>query len=140
MPSFRLRFTAVAVVAAAVVAGLAYAQDGEIMQMGPGAMIETDLGYVLTGPDGMTLYTYDNDAPGVSNCDGGCAENWPPFFVGEGAMPGDGWSIVERADGAPMWAYQDQPVYYWVNDLEPGDTTGDGVGGVWHVIIVEMDE
>lgn len=25
------------------------------------------------------------------------------------------------------------PLYYWVKDKKPGDVTGDGVNGVWHV-------
>ena len=33
-----------------------------------------------------------------------------------------------------MWAYQGQPLYYWIKDKKPGDTTGDGVGSVWHVV------
>ena len=36
--------------------------------------------YVLmraAGENGMTLYTFKNDEEGVSNCNGGCAANWP---------------------------------------------------------------
>ncbi|MCB1351011.1 MAG: hypothetical protein KDK11_21085, partial [Maritimibacter sp.] len=25
------------------------------------------------------------------------------------------------------------PLYTWVNDTAPGDVTGDGVNGVWHL-------
>ena len=34
---------------------------------------------VLTGPNGMTLYTFDKDAAGSgkSVCNGPCASNWP---------------------------------------------------------------
>jgi predicted lipoprotein with Yx(FWY)xxD motif len=24
-------------------------------------------------------------------------------------------------------------MYYWIKDKQPGDTTGEGVGGKWHV-------
>ena len=34
----------------------------------------------------MTLYTFDKDEKGVSNCYEGCIENWPA----PGDMPGDG--------------------------------------------------
>ena len=25
------------------------------------------------------------------------------------------------------------PLYFWIGDTAPGDTNGDGVGGVWHI-------
>ena len=108
------------------------------MMMGPAMTGETGLGTVLVGPNGMTLYIFDRDEPGVSNCYDQCAINWPPFFVGEdAAMADENWTIVERTDGTEMWAYMGQPLYYWINDAQPGDTTGDGVGDVWHVIVVD---
>ena len=48
------------------------------------------------------------------------------------------WTIVDVVDKdgmtKKMWAYKGMPLYYWVKDDKPGDTTGDGVGGVWHVV------
>ena len=33
-----------------------------------------------------------------------------------------------------MWAYDGHPLYTFVEDkAKPGDITGDGKGGVWHV-------
>jgi predicted lipoprotein with Yx(FWY)xxD motif len=29
---------------------------------------------------------------------------------------------------------QERPLYNWKNDQKPGDITGDGVGGVWHIV------
>jgi predicted lipoprotein with Yx(FWY)xxD motif len=43
------------------------------------------------------------------------------------------WSLVERTGGGMMWAYKGMPLYLWVKDEKPGDTTGDGVNSVWHV-------
>lgn len=99
-----------------------------------GAVMTMEIGgkEVLTGPNGMTLYTFDKDAPGVSNCYDKCAENWPPAFVDEGAAAEGDFTIVERTDGTKIWAYKGWPLYYWVKDEKPGDTTGDMVGGVWH--------
>lgn len=110
----------------------AIAQD----MMGPAMTAETELGTILVGPNGMTLYLYTRDEPGVSNCYDQCAVNWPPFFVEDESMAGEGWSIVERTDGTKMWAYNDMPLYYWINDAAPGDTTGQGVGEVWYVVEV----
>jgi predicted lipoprotein with Yx(FWY)xxD motif len=91
---------------------------------------------VLTDANGMTLYTFDKDTAGVSNCYDECAQNWPPVFAAEGAAEGD-FTLVTRTDGTVMWAYKGMPLYLWVKDTKPGDTTGDGVGEVWHTAIAE---
>ena len=40
-----------------------------------------DWGMVLTDSSGWSLYTWDGDGEGVSNCYDACAEAWPPFTV-----------------------------------------------------------
>lgn len=88
----------------------------------------------LVGPNQMTLYVFDRDAAGSgkSVCNGGCATNWPPLMAPASAQPMSHWSVVTRDDGGKQWAYQGKPLYYWAKDSKPGDTTGDGVGNVWH--------
>jgi len=44
------------------------------------------------------------------------------------------WSMVKRKDGAEQWAYDGKPLYFYKGDVKKGDKTGDGLGGVWHVI------
>ena len=95
------------------------------------APMSTD-GGVLTDERGMTLYVFDNDKPGTSNCNGPCAANWPPLMAGAGESASGDYSIITRADGGRQWAYKDRPLYLWVKDAKPGDQTGDGVKGVWH--------
>jgi predicted lipoprotein with Yx(FWY)xxD motif len=84
--------------------------------------------------NGMTLYTFDNDAGGVPSCYDDCAVKWPPYLVAEGAEMGEGWTQVDRTDGTKQWAYDGKPVYLYIEDKAAGDMLGDGVGGVWHVI------
>jgi predicted lipoprotein with Yx(FWY)xxD motif len=62
-----------------------------------------------------------------------CATNWPPLMAGN-AAPGGDYSVVTRDDGGKQLAYKGKPLYYWVKDTKPGDKTGDGVNGVWHVV------
>jgi predicted lipoprotein with Yx(FWY)xxD motif len=102
-----------------------------------GAVKSTEIGgkEVLTGPNGMTLYIFDKDTAGVTNCYDSCAEKWPPLFADDGAKPEGDFTIVDRTDGTKMWAHKGMPLYYWVDDKAPGDTTGDGVGGVWHLAV-----
>jgi predicted lipoprotein with Yx(FWY)xxD motif len=96
-----------------------------------------DLGTILVGPNGMTLYTYTRDVPGLSNCYGQCAVNWPPLLTDSDPTPPEGLAgllgTTMRQDGTWQVTYNGWPLYYWVNDAQPGDTTGQNVGGVWFV-------
>lgn len=101
-----------------------------------GAVKTMDIGgkQVLVGANDMTLYTFDKDEQGVkSNCYDKCAENWPPLLV-PADTPVDGdWSLMDRTDtDQKIVAYKGWPLYFWVKDEKPGDTTGDMVGEVWH--------
>jgi predicted lipoprotein with Yx(FWY)xxD motif len=99
-------------------------------------------GEILVGNDGMTLYIFTNDLPNQSNCTGGCLENWPPLvtdgspLLGEGIDP-DLVGTADLTDGRKIVTYNEMPLYYWANDRNPGDTTGQGVGNVWYVISPE---
>jgi predicted lipoprotein with Yx(FWY)xxD motif len=41
---------------------------------------------------------------------------------------------VARKGGGLQWAFDGKPLYYFAGDAKAGDTTGDGQGGVWHVV------
>jgi predicted lipoprotein with Yx(FWY)xxD motif len=90
---------------------------------------------VLADAKGMTLYTYAKDMPGVSNCTDNCAKNWPPVTATADAKPMGDWTVVTRADGTKQWAYKGMPLYTWIKDMKPGETSGDGVGGAWKVAV-----
>lgn len=131
----------VVVAAISISAAAAFAQEA----IGPATTRETPLGTILVGPNGMTLYTYDRDRPGVSNCQRDCAFDWPPFLVLDDTTPADGrWSTVTHFSGfaamvreRPMWAFDGKPLYYSALDVEPGDVNADGLGGVWHAVVIE---
>jgi predicted lipoprotein with Yx(FWY)xxD motif len=89
---------------------------------------------MVTAANGMTLYTFDSDTGGVSACYDGCAGSWPPYTGVQGEAMGDAWTLVARTDGTLQWAYDGKPTYFYAGDAAAGDMTGDGAGGVWHVI------
>lgn len=91
------------------------------------------LGTVLTDTKGMTLYYFDKDVAGKSNCNGKCATAWPPLMAGAGAKAVDEFSVVVRDDGGKQWAHRGLPLYGWVKDEKPGDTTGHRFKNVWTV-------
>ncbi|MGX5831954.1 COG4315 family predicted lipoprotein [Mesorhizobium sp. 43Arga] len=89
---------------------------------------------IYTDAKGMTLYTYDKDEKGKTNCYDKCAANWPALKAAAGAKAEDEWSVVDRTDGTKMWAYDGKPVYTFIKDKKAGDVNGDGVAGVWHIL------
>ncbi|TPM34986.1 hypothetical protein [Mesorhizobium sp. B2-3-5] len=89
---------------------------------------------IYTDAMGMTLYTYDKDGKGKTNCYDKCAANWRPLKAEAAAKDSDGWTVIDRTDGTKMWAYDGKPVYTFIKDKKAGDMNGDGVAGVWHVV------
>lgn len=119
LPTF---ITALLVAAAAASAGMAFAAEPAMTQDGN-----------LVDHQGLTLYTFDKDAAGKSNCNGQCAENWPPLKATSGEQASGKWSVVTRDDGSAQWAYDGKPLYTFKSDKKAGDVSGDGKGDVWHV-------
>ena len=93
----------------------------------------TNLGEVYTDKNGMTLYTFNNDVPNTSNCNNGCAVKWPPLTATDDALASGRFSIITRADNNKQWALDGRPLYRWINDNKPGDTTGEEVKSLWYV-------
>src|SRR5262249_24052493 len=97
----------------------------------------TSAGTVISTTDGLTLYTYDKDKPGVSDCYGQCAVVWHPYLVTGTYQPCGDMTIVTRTDGTKQWAYKGMPLYTYTKDTAPGEVTGIGVeNNTWHVVTV----
>lgn len=90
---------------------------------------------ILTGPNGMTLYTFDKDVAGGSKsvCNGPCATNWPPLMATETDQASGDFTVITRDDGKKQWALKGKPLYFWIKDSKPGDKTGDGFNKLWQV-------
>jgi predicted lipoprotein with Yx(FWY)xxD motif len=90
-------------------------------------------GNLLTDKNGMTLYTFDQDAAGSgkSACHGDCQTSWPPLLAADAAKDTGDFTLVVRNDGRRQWAFKGKPLYLWIGDTKAGETKGDGVGGVW---------
>jgi predicted lipoprotein with Yx(FWY)xxD motif len=96
------------------------------------------LGAFLVDEKGMTLYLFTKDTPGVSNCKDACLTAWPPLLTSGDPRADDGVTgklgTITRDDGSLQVTYNDLPLYYYISDVAPGDTVGQGVGGVWFVV------
>jgi predicted lipoprotein with Yx(FWY)xxD motif len=98
---------------------------------------ETDLGTILVDADGFTLYVFTVDTDGESACYDDCADLWPPV-PGDSAISSDLdasiFGTTTRTDGSEQLTVKGAPLYRYTPDANPGDTTGQGVGGVWFVV------
>jgi len=89
-------------------------------------------GTVLVAANGMTVYTFTKDTKdsGKSACTGGCATTWPPLTVAAGATPTGGTGVtgtlatITRDDGTLQVTYNGLPLYFFMNDKNPGDSNG----------------
>ena len=92
-------------------------------------------GNLLVDAKGMTLYTFDKDVQGKSNCNGGCATAWPPAVVAVNIERASGeFTVVTREDGTLQWAHKGRPLYRFAGDAKAGDVNGDNQGNVWHAV------
>jgi predicted lipoprotein with Yx(FWY)xxD motif len=100
----------------------------------------SSLGWVMAKADGSVVYTYAKDSKGKApTCTGSCASVWAPVTGSPKAGPADtfpgSFSLVTAANGQKVITYEGLPLYTFVG-APPLSTKGNGVGGVWHVIML----
>ncbi len=93
----------------------------------------------LTDGNGMSLYISLKDGPSKSNCDAACMVTWRPLLVSGKIIAGPGvnlanLSVFTRSDGTRQVTYLGAPLYTYSMDVNPGDTNGHGVDGVWFLV------
>ena len=96
---------------------------------------------VVTNAGGFTLYWFAPDTATKSNCNGSCAQIWPPVKgpVTAGAGITGTLGTITRSDGTIQATYNGHPLYTYTADTAPGQASGNGVnanGGVWHEVTV----
>ena len=105
-------------------------------------LARTSLGTILVDSKGITLYDFVKDKGTTSVCYGACAALWPPLLTSGKPVAGPGvhaslLGTTRRKDGKLEVTYRGHPLYYFVTDRKPGETTGQGVnqfGGPWWVL------
>ncbi len=102
------------------------------------------LGTILVTQNNQSLYFFAGDVTGKSNCNGGCAEVWPPFIadlseleIASGLNSAD-LGTFTREDGKQQITFKGWPLYYFSPEADgvleaPGQTLGDARGGVFSI-------
>jgi predicted lipoprotein with Yx(FWY)xxD motif len=104
----------------------------------------SSLGWVMAKADGSVVYTYAKDSKGKPpTCTGSCASVWAPVTGSPKAGPADtfpgSFSLVTAANGQKVITYEGLPLYTFVG-APPLSTKGNGIGGVWHVIMLSESD
>ena len=102
----------------------------------------TAFGRILVSAQGRTLYMFAADKRNKSACYGSCATYWPPLLTTTARVTGAGvkaslLGTTKRTDGKLQITYNGRPLYRFLKDSKPGQTSGQGLnvsGGLWWVM------
>jgi len=109
-------------------------------------IVKTAAAHILVTNQGMTLYVLATDSKNKSTCTGGCAKFWPPLVVPKGILQTSATiagiagtlGAAPRTEGTRQVTYDGEPLYTFSKDKKPGDMNGQGVGGVWWVVVAPV--
>jgi predicted lipoprotein with Yx(FWY)xxD motif len=101
----------------------------------------TSLGATLVDAQGRSLYLFEGDRPNVSRLSQAGFAVWPAFDAARTPIA-KGGAIASKiatitTHGHRQVTYEHHPLYYYVGDKAPGNTTGQGLsefGALWYVL------
>lgn len=104
------------------------------------------LGSFLTDSVENTLYFFARDMAGASTCaSAACNSMWPVYYnatlKAPKALKAEDFATKPTTDGRLQTTYKGWPLYYFAPPASGvctrgsvGQTNGNGVGGIWHVV------
>ena len=98
------------------------------------------LGQIIVDGKGMTAYVWDKDTAnsGVSACTGTCATLWSAITTASATptVTGITGTVAEitGVSGGKQITINGLPIYTFTKDTKPGDTNGQLVLNIWHVL------
>jgi predicted lipoprotein with Yx(FWY)xxD motif len=134
-----------AIVGASVLVAATYSGTASTQSAPKGPLValrKTTLGSVLVDASGRTLYMFAKDRKGMSVCDMACVKFWPPLVSRTTPRAGKGvrtamLGVTRRHNGRRQVTYASHPLYTFVGDKAPGDTSGEGLanfGAEWYAL------
>lgn len=104
------------------------------------AIASGKLGQIIVDGKGMTAYVWDKDTAnsGVSACTGTCATLWSAITTTSATPTVTGITgtvaTITGVSGGKQITINGLPIYTFTKDTKPGDTNGQGVLNIWHVL------
>ena len=104
-------------------------------------LADSPLGKIMVDAEGRTLYAFTKDANGSPTCTDACAKAWPASSLTGQPIAGSGIAAPLRSitgpTGGAMIVAGKWPLYRFAGDAAPGDTNGQGSGGVWFAVAAD---
>lgn len=97
-----------------------------------------EVGTLLAGPTGLTLYAHEGETIDNIVCSGPCLSDWAPYLLEPGEEAEAPPEVVEqggtlttfvRQGNQLQLAYNGMPLYYFKEDRIRGEALGNGHGG-----------
>ena len=107
--------------------------DPDPSRYGP---VQTVTGRLVTDHKGFSVYAFDGDEPGKSNCTRECLQQWNPVPASVIAVPQAEWGIIERSPGIRQWTFRQKPLYTYKLDPRTRGLVGSDVPG-WHNVYTQ---
>jgi predicted lipoprotein with Yx(FWY)xxD motif len=104
------------------------------------AIASGKLGQIIVDGKGMTAYVWDKDTAnsGVSACTGTCATLWSAITSTSATPTITGVTgtvaTITGVSGGKQITINGLPLYTFTKDTKPGDTNGQLVLNIWHVL------
>jgi predicted lipoprotein with Yx(FWY)xxD motif len=98
-----------------------------------------NLGEVMVGANGHTLYAFTDDPEKQTSCFDACAKAWPPLtvpadFTISPDLQASGATTIDRPDGTKQLVMGKWALYYYAGDGAPGEANGQGLNGKWFAV------
>lgn len=104
-------------------------------------LADSPLGKIMVDAEGRTLYAFTKDTNGSPTCTDACAKAWPASSLTGQPIAGTGVAAALRSatspSGGAMIVAGKWPLYRFAGDAAPGDTNGQGSGGVWFAVAAD---
>ncbi len=95
----------------------------KVAQVGSGRLLVDYLGF--------SVYSWDKDGTGKSNCVGTCLDKWAPMLASDDSTAHGDWTLIQRSPGVWQWAFRGKALYTYISAKRVHGLTGSDEPG-WH--------
>jgi predicted lipoprotein with Yx(FWY)xxD motif len=139
LPILILAIVAIVVAIAATSSGTTQGAQKSANAASAISLTQTPAGKTLVDANGRTLYLFQGDKPNVSRLSAAGQAVWPPFTapMRPTARGGASAADIRSITASEQVTYNGHPLYYYVGDRRPGQTSGQGLnqfGARWYVL------